>query len=36
MNIQMSSHLKKCEAVLNVLGQLRDDNKHGGSQSRKR
>ena len=35
-NIQMSSHLKKCEAVLNVLGQLGDDNKQGGSQSRKR
>ena len=36
MNNQMSSHLKKCEAVLNVLGQLGDDNKQGGSQSRKR
>ena len=35
MNIQMSSHLKKCEAVLNLLGQL-GDNKQGGSQSRKR
>ena len=35
MNIQMSSHLKKCEAILNVLGQL-GDNKQGGSQSRKR
>ena len=35
MNVQMSSHLKKCEAVLNVLGQL-GDNKQGGSQSRKR
>ena len=35
-NIQMSSHLKKCEAILNVLGQLGDDNKQGGSQSRKR
>ena len=34
-NIQMSSHLKKCEAVLNILGQL-GDNKQGGSQSRKR
>ena len=34
-NIQMSSHLKKCEAVLNVLGQL-GDNKQGGSQNRKR
>ena len=34
-NIQMSSHLKKCKAVLNVLGQL-GDNKQGGSQSRKR
>ena len=28
MNIQMSSHLKKCEAILNVLGQL-GDNKQG-------
>ena len=36
MNFQMSSHLKKCEAVLNVLGQLRDNYKQGGSQSRKR
>ena len=35
-NIQMSSHLKKCEAVLNVLGQLEDNNKQGGFQSRKR
>ena len=26
-NIQMSSHLNKCEAILNVLGQLADDNK---------
>ena len=31
---QMSSHLKKCEAVLNVLGQLED--KQEGSQNRKR
>ena len=29
-NIQMSSHLKKCEAILNVLGQL-GDNKQGDS-----
>ena len=34
-NIQMSSHLKKCEAILNILGQL-GDKKQGGSQSRKR
>ena len=34
-NVQMSSHLKKCEAILNILGQL-GDNKQGGSQSRKR
>ena len=34
-NVQMSSHLKKCKAILNALGQL-GDNKQGGSQSRKR
>ena len=34
-NVQMSSHFKKCEAVLNILGQL-GDNKQEGSQSRKR
>ena len=36
MNVQMTSHMRKCEAVLNVLGQLWGDNKQGGSQSRKR
>ena len=35
-NIQMTSHLRKCEAILNVLGQLGNDNKQGSSQSRKR
>ena len=34
-NVQMSSHFKKCEAILNILGQL-GDSKQGGSQSRKR
>ena len=34
-NIQMSSHFKKCEAVLNILEQL-EDSKQGGSQNRKR
>ena len=34
-NVQMTSHFKKCEAVLNILGQLRDS-KQGGSQNRKR
>ena len=34
-NVQMSSHFKKCEAVLNILGQL-GDSKQGGSQNRKR
>ena len=34
-NVQMSSHLKKCEAILNILGQL-GNNKQGGSQNRKR
>ena len=34
-NVQMTSHFKKCEAILNILGQLRDS-KQGGSQNRKR
>ena len=34
-NVQMSSHFKKCEAILNILRQL-GDSKQGGSQSRKR
>ena len=34
MNVQMTSHFKKCEAILNILDQLRD--KQGGSQNKKR
>ena len=34
-NVQMSSHFKKCEAILNILEQL-EDSKQGGSQNRKR
>ena len=35
MNVQMTSHFKKCEAVLNILEQLRDS-KQRGSQNKKR
>ena len=34
-NVQMTSHFKKCEAVLNILEQLRDS-KQRGSQNKKR
>ena len=34
-NIQMTSHFKKCEAILNILEQLRDS-KQRGSQNKKR
>ena len=33
-NVQMTSHFKKCEAVLNILDQLRDS-KQGGSQNKR-
>ena len=34
-NIQMTSHFKKCKAILNILEQLRDS-KQRGSQNKKR
>ena len=34
-NVQMTSHFKKCKAVLNILEQLRDS-KQRGSQNKKR
>ena len=34
-NVQMTSHFKKCEAVLNILEQLRDS-KQRGSQNKKK
>ena len=35
MNVQMTSHFKKCEAVLNILEQLKDS-KQRFSQNKKR